>query len=238
MKLNHASIARAMCDISDEVLWKPRIKWARSIQPEVNLRFRVGSGKKTYLGGAGWANLAITYGVGMVESKSDPLNMCQWLTSREIVQRKYYGGELTLLNVLAHTMAHEYGHLIQRLRGHRYYGSVHNKHFYEVLDRIHANTDSERLREKLHSAALAQGMDLSAIVATTKTFKVAEDALCIRTVRAGDLVEFIDADSKAMLGNPYKVERKLKTKIQIKSLKNPLQVYRAHPGILRKADLQ
>lgn len=95
-----------MCDISDEVLWRPRIQWARKINPQVNLDFRVGSGKKTYLGGPDWLALTITYGAKMVQPQSDPHSMCQWLSAREVIERKYYGGEVTLLNVLSHTMAH------------------------------------------------------------------------------------------------------------------------------------
>ena len=45
--MKHRLIARIMCDLTDELLWKPRIEWARKHNRTADLKFRVGDGKRT-----------------------------------------------------------------------------------------------------------------------------------------------------------------------------------------------
>ena len=144
--------------------------WAAKHNPKARLTIRVGSGKKTYLSHsrdvATNAHMTLTYGIKMVASKSDPNYICKWLTSREVHERKYFNGQINLLNVLAHTMAHEFGHFVQVILGRRYDGSVHNQEFYVILDRIHASGEGERIRDALHRNCLLHGIDLTRISAS------------------------------------------------------------------------
>lgn len=76
----------------------------------------------------------------MVHSKRlNKSDAARWTTGKEITNRRYFGVDLSLMNCLAHTAVHEFGHVIQRINGWRYDGSVHNTDFYRILDRIHTS---------------------------------------------------------------------------------------------------
>lgn len=222
--MNHRLIASAMCQITDELLWQPRIQWARHHNRTADLDFRVGRGRKTYLShrrdAVNNARMTITYGVEMVRSKADPAQLCSWLSSQEIIDRKYYGGELNLLNSLAHVICHEFGHFVQVILGRRYDGSVHNKEFYEILDRIHAKGQAEQIRAALHNKCMSFGYDLRLIIAPSeKALSADQKDRLIRSLRIGDLVE--STTDKNRQFNPFKIVEKRRKKIVIESISHP-----------------
>lgn len=103
------------------------------------LQTRVGSGKATYC--KKYQNsYSITYGLGMILDKRDA-NLCSgWLTSREIASRGYFEGQISYLNLLSHTVCHEFAHILQfecdRTKTRRN-AKVHNPLFYRLLDEIY-----------------------------------------------------------------------------------------------------
>lgn len=239
--MNHKSIAAAMCDVTEELLWKPRQPWAQRKLPGAELTFRVGTGRKTYLRHCRESPaMVITYGYKMVADKTDSSTMCTWLTAREIYDRGYYNRQLTLLNVLSHTIAHEFGHCVQVILGRRYNGSVHNAEFYEILDRIHASEEADRIRSALHSRCIDQGYDLRKIAATQADLNMlsgkmpnGEQALTLRDVRVGEMLFFSPPAMQRF--NPVKVVEKRRTRIVVASMINPSQRWIAGSGAFIRA---
>lgn len=239
--MNHNAIAAAMCEVTDELLWQPRLSWARRKMPGAELTFRVGTGRKTYLRSRrGSSAMVITYGSKMIASKTDSSSMCKWLTAREIHERGYYGGQLTLLNVLSHTVAHEFGHCVQVILGRRYDGSVHNTEFYEILDRIHASEDADRIRSALHARCIDQGHDLRKITASQADLNAlngmmpnGEQALTMRDISIGEKLFFCPVEMQQF--NPVRVTAKRRTRIVVASTVNPTQRWVASPGAFIRA---
>ncbi len=230
--MNYAIVAKAMCIVTEELLWKPRIGWALERNPTADLRLRVGSGKKTYLSIRNDSNrnasMTITYGVKMVESVTDPISLGQWLTSREIRDRGYYGGQITLLNVLAHTIAHEFGHFVQAILGRYESGSVHNAGFYEILDRIHARGEAERIREALYKRCLVHNIDLRLIGELAQSSCL--PALTMKDIRLNQELWF--RNPKMAAHNPVRVTEKRRTRIVVASVSDEGQKWVAPPGVL------
>lgn len=165
--MDYTFIAKTMCDLTVSELWEPRLAWAKRRDPTVTLQVRVGTGKRTYVSHSHRLRgpMKLVYGKKMVQSKTDPRQLCAWLTSREIADRGYFEGEVNLLNALSHTVVHEFGHVIQVLTGQRYAGSVHNAAFYAILDKAHAYGHADRLRHLLNERCLCRGIDLGAVPA-------------------------------------------------------------------------
>lgn len=163
--MDYRFIAQTMCDLTRDELWAPRRQWALQRRPEGELILRVGTGRATCVkhSRSGKGPLQLTYGVKMIASKTDARMLCQWLSGKEILERGYFGGELTLLNALAHTIVHEFGHVVQVLMGAREPGSSHSPEFYRILDKAHRNGHADRIRDRLHAACLQRGIDLTSI---------------------------------------------------------------------------
>lgn len=85
----------------------------------------------------------------MIASKFKAHEIHDWLTSREISRYKYFDGEITLLNVLTHTICHEFSHFIQQIHGQSFRGSIHNSYFYTILDSFYSNFTADKVRSEL-----------------------------------------------------------------------------------------
>lgn len=230
--MNPALVAKIMCTVTEDLLWKPRIGWAKKHNPTADLVLRVGTGKKTYLSHQRDvdhnARMTLTYGSQMVADKARPERLGLWRSGREVKERGYYGGELTLLNVLAHTMAHEFGHFVQVILGRRYSGSVHNDEFYQILDRIHGGSDGEKIRTALHQRCLAHSINLQEIAASAQP--TAEQPLTFKDVRLHQELWF--RDPKLHRHNPVRVKEKRRTRIVVASVANPELSWSASPSLL------
>lgn len=155
------TIARLMCDTTRQILWALHKESLSRQRPRAQLLCRPGSGRATYHRYDHRLQLhQITYGIKMVEAKHRPETAHSWLSAREICSRGYYGGQVSVLNLLAHTCVHEFAHLLQQHDGKRYHGSVHNRHFYQILDQLNHNQDAQRVRSYLNIAAEKQGIFL------------------------------------------------------------------------------
>jgi len=229
--MDHRFIARQMCHLTEKMLWEPRREWALKRNPKASLSTRVGPGLKTYHSHRSDmttnADMTITYGLKMVVSKSNPDQMCRWLSAKEIHKRGYFGSELNMLNLVAHTVVHEFGHLVQVLLDWRHSNSVHNDGFYRILDRIHSSGEADRVRNALHQACREMSMDLSRVTpseAALARFLGVDTSgarlLTAANFRVGQDVWLSGPDGERY--NPLRVVKKARTRVYVES-HNPAQ---------------
>jgi predicted SprT family Zn-dependent metalloprotease len=157
--LDAVGLGKLMCAVTDEILWGPAAEWVQTQNRGSHLVCRVGSGQATYHRYEPKRKQhQITYGKRMILDKFQPDRASGWLSSREIRQRGYFEGQVTTLNLLAHTCCHEFAHLLQQVSGKRYRGSVHNRDFYTILDQLHQSGGAQETRRQL--AATAEKADM------------------------------------------------------------------------------
>ena len=185
-----------MCSVTEQVLWSADAS-------RHALKCRVGSGNATYHRfDPTRRQHQITYGTRMIEAKHRPDTASGWLSTREITQRGYFGGELSALNLLAHTCCHEFAHLLQHNAGQRYRGSVHNQHFYGILDDLHEQGQAEACRERLVNLAMRQNLSIS-----DQAFVLRCPIEARTTWAVGDAVAF-DTSTREVHGTIVRVNRK------------------------------
>jgi hypothetical protein len=147
------SLAALLCDATEQVLWREVQDWLASRAARHSLQCRVGAGEATYYRPLGNNRHLINYGSKMIASKLNPAVAAQWRTGREIAGRGYFGGAITLPALLAHTCCHEFAHLVQSINGWIRRGSIHNREFYRIVDRMHAAGSAQRVLEYLQQRA-------------------------------------------------------------------------------------
>jgi len=152
-----------MCQATDQILWQPAAGWINAQGKAKSLLCRVGSGQATYHRYDTRNHThVINYGQRMILAKYQPETAVSWLSAREIRKREYFDGEVSPLNLLAHTCCHEFAHLLQQVAGQRHFGSVHNRHFYDILDQLHSSGAAEGTRAFLQKQADERGLSLPA----------------------------------------------------------------------------
>lgn len=159
----HHRLAAALCVATEHFLWPQRQRWVARSLADSALRVRAGSGRATYCQQQR-DRYTITYGVRMVGEKCVPELAAQWLTTREIHRYGYWGGMPSVGQVLAHTVCHEFAHLIQQANRWIRRGSVHNARFYEVLGRLYQDGMAHQVLQRLHDTHGAGDIDLAAAV--------------------------------------------------------------------------
>jgi predicted SprT family Zn-dependent metalloprotease len=180
------SLGNLLCTTTAEILWQPARGWIRERHPGTQLECRVGAGQATYHRfNPHQRQHRITFGARMIIAKHRPDTAAGWLSSREIQGRGYFDGELSTLNLLAHTCCHEFAHLLQHVAGKRLRGSVHNRHFYDILDELHASGAAQAVRSQVREAALDHGLCIPA-----EHFEIASPADMLADWRVGDAVGF------------------------------------------------
>jgi hypothetical protein len=194
------AIAEILCAATEQILWRELQPWLAERAETHHLRCRVGSGEATYYRLLGHREHLLNYGRKMVASKFDAARAAQWRTGREIVQRSYFSGELTLSTVLAHTCCHEFGHIIQSIKGWIRYGSIHNREFYRILDRIHHSDSAQRVHSYIEQRAADQGLPLS-FIDTAQAIPV------VACFQPGELVCF-EYRGRSVVGEVLRVNRK------------------------------
>ncbi|WP_036191328.1 hypothetical protein [Marinobacter lipolyticus] len=183
---NAVGLGKLMCSVTEELLWQPAASWIRGRSSGGSLQCRVGSGQATYHRyDPRTRQHQITYGVRMIMAKQQAETAMGWLSSREILQREYFGGELTTLNLLAHTCCHEFAHLLQHSAGKRFHGSVHNHHFYEILDQLHESGGARAARDYLTGLARQHGLALP-----HEPFEIVQPQQLAADWQVGDAVRF------------------------------------------------
>ena len=132
-------LAQIACSVTKTHLYEPKRDWIQHKLPNIQFSVAVGTGKATYHKlNRQTAKCKINYGVKAMES-AITLNGCMsWTTGSEILDRNYWGRDITPSILLSSTILHEFGHLIQRLHTETRDG-VHDALFYKILDRMHAS---------------------------------------------------------------------------------------------------
>jgi len=154
----HRAIGKLMAEAIHQHLWQGSV----ALEQGHHLTVRIGSGMATYHRFEPKARAhRINLGLGMIRAKQCPTQCAAWLSTREIRQRRYFDGQISTANLLAHTCCHEFAHLLQSVRGERKRGSVHNRAFYRLLDGLHDEGSADRLRCWLIREARQQGLALS-----------------------------------------------------------------------------
>lgn len=194
-------LGQLMCDTTSDLLWPSAIAAPR--HPDSTLTCRVGSGQATYHRFDPKSNRhLITYGARMIEAKQQPDTAQGWLSTREILKRRYFGAEVSPLNLLAHTCCHEFAHLLQQSAGKRFRGSVHNRHFYQILDQLHASGHAEAVRQTLLEGTRKRGLTLSTVPFTRRTLTQESPVW-----QVGEVVAF-QAGKREVQGRIRRVNRK------------------------------
>ncbi|WP_255199473.1 hypothetical protein [Marinobacter lutaoensis] len=179
-------LGQLMCEATLRILWPPAADWLGRRAAGSALHCRVGTGKATYHRyDPQRRHHLITYGMRMVAAKQEAGTADGWLSTREILARGYFDGELSTLNLLAHTCCHEFAHLLQCSAGQRARGSVHNREFYTILDELHASGGAEATRRFLADEADRRGLPLS-----DRPFLLPEPRQLARQWRIGQAVTF------------------------------------------------
>ncbi|RBW51962.1 hypothetical protein [Marinobacter sp. F3R11] len=196
-------LGELMCMVTTQILWQPAADWVQQRASGSSLVCRVGSGQATYHRFDPQRKLhQITYGLRMIQAKHQPVTASGWLSTREIQKRGYFSGELSTLNLLAHTCCHEFAHLLQHSAGKRYRGSVHNRHFYNILDELHESGLAEATREALATRASEHQVPLS-----NAQFQLPDPALQPSPWQVDDPVMFVSG-TQEFQGEIIRVNRK------------------------------
>ncbi len=201
----HKAIAKLLCDATDEVLWHGTADGHGSRSVRHQLHCRVGTGEATYYRSLGHNRHLINYGLKMVASKHNSQIAAQWRTGREILQRGYFDGKLSLSGLLAHTCCHEFSHALQSINGWISRGSIHNQQFYRIVDSIHDSGVAQQVRDFIELRAEKDGL----VLAFSSESSDSESCLCPQAAafEPGELVSF-EYRGEAIVGKVLRINRK------------------------------
>lgn len=196
-------LTRLLCNTTEAILWGPARDWVQAQSPQSELRCRVGSGQATYHQFDAHARRhVITFGQRMVAAKFQPDSCQGWLSTREIQGRGYFDGEVSTLNLLAHTCCHEFAHLLQSVSGERRRGSVHNPAFYSILDELYASDGADAARRFLQEKSDHKGIELP-----QHPMQIDAPATRLATFSVGDTVQF-GSDGQLREGKILRINRR------------------------------
>jgi len=160
----HQQIADILCQLTADLLTDNTINYNGIKLSTIKLNCRTGSGHATYCKyDSRLKTFTITYGKKMIKSKFSDYQITHWLTYREIIKYNYFDGKPSLLNVLTHTICHEFSHLIQQHFKWHIKGSVHNHKFYDILDYFYDTGIAIVLRDRLSETCKTQRISLRQI---------------------------------------------------------------------------
>jgi hypothetical protein len=160
----------------------------------------------------------------MVAEKCLPAAASGWLTTREIHERGYFRGEASAPHLLAHTVCHEFAHLLQGVLGWRRRGSVHDRGFYRLLDMLHGDGTAATVLAYIQER---HGPVLSAAP------QVRHHAAAPAPVTPGDPVSFTLRDGSTVRGRVHRVNR-LTVSVLPDRPQQPGQYYRVPHAFLRR----
>lgn len=219
-------IANLLIDATENVLMKNIETWMKANHPLKKLTYRVGSGKRTYHKKINNNNNIIVYGKKMIESKLKSQKSCEkWLTGKEILSRNYFNGKITIQTSLCATIIHEFAHFIQNIKGYRSYGSVHNEHFYKILDNMHKDGVAQKVYDYVIKNQMFKELKFNqnedVISSNTHTsafskddFKV-NDVFYFKSSNGKDILDIVvKANPKRLLGINYSVPYSIITKVE------------------------
>lgn len=145
MSVNLLDIANRMRLVTFQVLHN-NIKKER-IYDNKRFSIRIGKGKATYYSPL---DIEITIGLKMLEDTLTLSSSKSWRHGKEILNRKYFNGELTYQHMCVAAILHEYAHFIVHMRKEGLKGSVHNDVFYAILDQLYKDNYHENILSALN----------------------------------------------------------------------------------------
>jgi len=212
MNCKYQQIADILCKLTEEVLWNSNSFSDVMEFSNYKLKTRIGCGMATYCKFNPKENtFTITYGKKMIESKFNQQQAKLWMTYREVLSRNYYNQNTSLINILAHTVCHEFAHVIQLLTKPAIKGSIHNTSFYSILDKIHLSDEANIIRENLECY-----FSSNSISADYLTDSYSTDNKYMIDVSIGDSVKFLHK-KKVYTGKIIKINNKT-VQIKVKKL--------------------
>jgi len=186
MKDKHSQLAQIMGRITVETLASSDDFISLTRNNPVEFSTRTGSGRATYCKHHRTnREMIITYGKKMIASKLNPVEAVHWLSYREIIKRNYFDGDTSLSNLLSHTICHEFAHALQQIQGLVFKGSIHNAHFYRILDQLHASSLANDVKQELEHLC-----DQHSISLIYNQPSVAEKAALTPLFRLNDTIQF------------------------------------------------
>lgn len=112
--------------------------WLNFWHPNHELTVKIGSGESTYFQFNDNNKHFINIGKKMIsQSIESSLEASKWTHGQEIIHRNYFGGVLTIQNVLVQAIIHEFSHFIDSLNHGNIKNICHGDSFYNILDGIH-----------------------------------------------------------------------------------------------------
>jgi len=206
-------IAEVMVKVLKDTVWPAVLQLAEhhDLEPFGPLNPKVGRGKSTYHKitideESGDMAHRIIFGKDMVMSKFSERQAGNWLSTHEIREKGYFGGEVTLAHLLSHTILHESAHAIQRMAGERVKGEVHNPQFYRWLDLLSDLAGHECLEDlvqRCRQKALSLEFD--------KRLDPPDEIITRDQVAVGDLYEATLTSGETVTVAVQKVNRKTVT---------------------------
>lgn len=240
---------------TEEVLWPLYQDLVLSREPKATLQVRAGRGKATYhtvsflnehgqlcprLHASNFQHV-ITYGLKMVHDKLEsPATAARWLSGRELLQRGYFEGVCTPLNLFAHTVCHEFSHLLQHTEGGRVRGSVHNAQFYAVLDELHRNQSAFLIQRFLSKELKALGLRLTFRrpehdLESRQSQMTAQRTLLKQSLAKGQRVRFVSGRGEEIKGWVKRLNQKTVTVIP-EQPEHPGQYWRVSYALIERDD--
>ncbi|ENV5902563.1 hypothetical protein NI385_28440 (plasmid) [Vibrio parahaemolyticus] len=162
-------IATIMIDAATSILFK---EYQSEIEAKKGFKIttRVGSGHRTKCSLKGYNGyLKITYQIGkkIIESKQTSyLELAKWRSSSEIVSKhKFFDGNLTVQTSLAHTVLHEFAHLLDIIRNFTYdpnrkRNNVHGAVFISILEELRQKGLDKKVYDQLMLDPLFRSLEI------------------------------------------------------------------------------
>lgn len=130
-----------------------------------------------------------------------------WTTGEEIVNMGYCGGELTIQNVVIHTICHEYAHLMDFFEnGSRKGQRHHNKFFYLELDKIYQGGAYDRVKSALYKDNIFKSL----------SFEKEERIYKKTDFKKGDMISWRRNKEKSSIKTGYEVLRRNKSSLTVR----------------------
>jgi len=212
MNCKYQNIADTLCKLTEEVLWNSNNFSDVIVFNDFKLKTRIGCGMATYCKFNPKENaFTITYGKKMIESKFHLQQAKLWMTYREVLSRNYYNQDTSLVNILAHTVCHEFAHVIQLITKQAIKGSIHNTNFYSILDKIHLSNEANIIRDNLENYFSSNAISAEYIHESTLS-----DNKSASNLRIGSSVSFLHK-KKVYSGQIVKINSKT-VQVKVKKL--------------------
>lgn len=156
-QFNEEVLAQLMLDATESVL-EPMLEKYDNVG---DITYVVGTGVQTYVSPTikrGLISFKVNYGKKSLVEKRTRADIPRFITYREKTRAKYFPNP-SYQDVMVMVIMHEFAHILQVLEGKRDYRGMHNKAFYECLERIYKEKKHIDVREYLNRYQIFRDAD-------------------------------------------------------------------------------